>query len=156
MRFEDSVVHEWLQLARGDEIVVDDGDINREARENMWVFSPRDDQLGRIDTATAMRFVEEIIRSRRAALSDEALPGMSFYCWHDHQARQLRFSLVSSSHGGLPFACEIREVDLAGIVGSVVEDDWLNPDWGEEDDIGTEARSPDGLKVFVLKLNARA
>lgn len=156
MRFEDSVAHEWLQLAKSDEIVVDDGDLYREARENMWVFSPRDDQLGRIDTATVMRFVDEIIRSRRAALSDNALAEMNFYCWHDHQARQLRFSLVSSSHGGLPFACEVREVDLAGIVASVVQDDWLNPNWGEEDGTRAEAHPPDGLKVFVLKLNACA
>jgi hypothetical protein len=139
-------------LAESDEIVVDSQDVNREARENMWVFSPRDDQLGRIDADTVMRFLNEIIRSRRADPSDNAAPEMDFYCWHDHQARQLRFSLVSSSHGCLPFACAIKEVGLLGIVDSVVHD-WLNPSWGEEDDsAGTGL--PVDLPVFVLKLRA--
>jgi hypothetical protein len=156
MRFEDSIAHEWLQPASSGDIVVDDNDINQEARENLWVFSPRDDQLEKLDTDTVMRFVDEVIRSRHAVLSDGALPAMTFYCWHDHQARQLRFSLVSSSHGRLPFACEVKEVELRRVVGSVVQDDWLNPDWGRETDASPAARSPSGLQVFALKLNAGA
>jgi len=154
MRFEDSLAHEWLQLARGDGIVVDDADINWEARENMWVFSPREDQLERVDTDTTMRFVDEIIHLRRTALSDRRLPEMIFYCWHDHQARQLRFSLVSSSHGRLPFAREVQQVDLRSIVGSVVHNDWLNPGWGEQEHAGPATPSPDGLQVFAVKLTA--
>lgn len=154
MRFEDSLAHEWLQLARGDGIVVDDADINWEARENMWVFSPREDQLERVDTDTTMRFVDEIIHLRCTALSDRRLPEMIFYCWHDHQARQLRFSLVSSSHGRLPFAREVQQVDLRSIVGSVVHNDWLNPSWGEQEHAGPATRSPDGLQVFAVKLTA--
>lgn len=33
---------------------------------------------------------------------------MTFYCWHDEQASQLRFSLVSASHGRLPFHTDIE------------------------------------------------
>jgi hypothetical protein len=156
MRFEDSIAHEWLQLARSDEIVVDNSDINREAQGNLWVFSPPDDQLERLDTEAVMRFVDEVIRSRHAVLSDGRLPDMTFYCWHDHQARQLRFSLVSSSHGRLPFACEVKRVDLRSVVCAVVHDDWLNPNWGEEGDAAPSDCSLDGLQVFAFKLNAEA
>jgi hypothetical protein len=156
MRFEQSLAHEWLQLARDDVIVVDDADINREARENLWVFSPREDQLGRVDSDTMMRLVDEIIRHRRAALSDRGLPEMIFYCWHDPLARQLRFSLVSSLHGRLPFAREAKKVDLWTVVGAVVQDDWLNPSWGEQADASPATRSPDGLQVFAFELAADA
>jgi len=81
-----------------------------------------------------------------------ARQGMIFYCWHDRQARQLRFSLVSSAHGRLPFACEIEVTDMAGVVGSIVQDDWLNPNWGQDDGSDAKPRLPLALPVFVHEL----
>lgn len=50
---------------------------------------------------------------------------MTFYCWHDVQMRAIRFSLVSSSHGRLPFGCATRTVDdLLTVTRQVVERDW--------------------------------
>jgi hypothetical protein len=44
---------------------------------------------------------------------------MRFYCWHDTQAGQLRFSLVSACHAALPFECPIEPAaDLAVVIWS--------------------------------------
>ncbi|MEB1528641.1 hypothetical protein [Xanthomonas sp. WHRI 7945] len=156
MRFEASVAHAWLQLAERDAIVCDPLDIAREAQANLWAFSPREDQNVGIETESVTRFVEAVAASRHAALIDASAPAMTFYCWHDRQVRQLRFSLVSSSHGRLPFARAPRAVALRDVVASVVHDDWLNPAWGAQDDSGSGSAPPAEFQAFVLALNGRA
>ena len=44
---------------------------------------------------------------------------MQFYCWHDAQAGQLCFSLVSVGGAGLPFGCPIEPVS---VLRAVVQD----------------------------------
>ena len=42
---------------------------------------------------------------------------MRFYCWHDAQAGQLRFSLVSAGLEPLPFGCPVEsEAELGQVV----------------------------------------
>ena len=80
-------------------------------------------------------------------------PPMYFYCWHDAQVRQLRFSLVSAWHGRLPFACAIDETaTLAAVAERIVHGDWRNPTWGAAapDDAANTCAA--GLPVFVAHL----
>jgi hypothetical protein len=58
---------------------------------------------------------------------------MLMYCWHDEQAGQLRLSLVSASHGRLPFGCEVAPVeDLGAVVRSFLGSPYLGGiDWSE-------------------------
>ena len=78
---------------------------------------------------------------------------MLFYCWHEAQTRQLRFSLVSAAHGRLPFGCAIDPgAELASIAADIVNQDWLNAEWGQAgpDDI---CEGPAlSLAVFVAHL----
>jgi hypothetical protein len=47
---------------------------------------------------------------------------MLLYCWHDGQADQLRLSLVSMSHGQLPFSGSIERVaDLSLVVQAFLD-----------------------------------
>lgn len=97
-----------------DEIVIDAADINHEASSNLWCFSPCDDEFQGLSAAALVDFINQVMTARREKLSGNS--SMLFYCWHDAQTRQLRFSLVSSTHGRLPFGCAIDpSTELAAI-----------------------------------------
>ncbi|MCL2309076.1 MAG: hypothetical protein FWC42_02210 [Proteobacteria bacterium] len=121
---ESDILRRWLEEAGDDEILIDPEDINLEAAANTWSFSPPDDELNQITVAGVEHFINEIIEKRRARLNGQE---MTFYCWHDFQTRQLRFGLVSKSHGRIPFRCEVEQTtELSSVIEQVVNDDWLN------------------------------
>jgi len=155
MRFEGSAAHAWLQQAAGDAIVIDGEDMLHEARSNLWAFSPREDQHAGLDAESVAWFVATVADSRQAALRAQGLPAMTFYCWHDGQARQLRFSLVSSAHGRLPFAGPVRHAPLREIVERAVHADWLDPHWGAADPDDAMPAS-EALPVYARALHAGA
>ncbi|UQV43996.1 hypothetical protein KIV45_19135 [Janthinobacterium lividum] len=137
-------------MAKDDAVEIDPDNINHEAMTNMWSFSPTDEETPQIHAADIVEFIGHVIAARSSALKGE---DMLFYCWHDAQCRQLRFSLVSRSHGRLPFRRELRETqDLALIVDRVVNGDWRNAHFmqapSEEGDEQEQARFV--LPVFVV------
>jgi len=143
-------VNAWLEMAQDDEVLVDPDDINHEAMTNMWSFSPTDEETPCIEAADIVEFIGQVITARRSALVGEA---MLLYCWHDAQCRQLRFSLVSRSHGRLPFRCELRETqDLSLIADRVVNGDWRNEHYMQApSEPGDEQEAaPFVLPVFVV------
>lgn len=139
----------WLTMAKDDAVEIDPDDINHEARTNMWSFSPTDAETPLIHAADIVEFIGQVIAARRSALEGE---DMLFYCWHDAQCRQLRFSLVSRSHGRLPFRCALRETqDLSLIAERVVNGDWRNEDCmqARSEDGDAQEQVPFILPVFV-------
>ena len=145
-----TVLSNWLTMAKDDAVEIDPDDINHEARNNMWSFSPTDEETPQIHAADIVAFIGEVIAARRSALKGE---DMLFYCWHDAQCRQLRFSLVSRSHGRLPFRCELRETqDLALIAERVVNGDWRNEDFMQapSEDGDAQVPLPFVLPVFAV------
>lgn len=137
-------------MAKDDAVEIDPDDINHEAMTNMWSFSPTEEETPQIHAADIIAFVGELMAARSSAVKGEE---MLFYCWHDAQCRQLRFSLVSRSHGRLPFRCELRETqDLSLIADRVVNGDWRNEDFMQEaSEEGDEQESPPFiLPVFVV------
>ncbi|MBR7634477.1 hypothetical protein [Janthinobacterium lividum] len=144
-----TVVNNWFTMAKDDAVEIDPDNINHEAMTNMWSFSPTDEETPQIHAADIVAFIGELIAARSSALVGEE---MLFYCWHDAQCRQLRFSLVSRSHGRLPFRSEVRETqDLSLIADRVVNGDWRNEDFmqapSEEGD--EQEQAPFILPVFV-------
>ena len=147
-----TVVSSWFAMAKDDAVEIDPDDINHEARTNMRSFSPTDEETPQIEAADIVAFIGEVIAARGSAVKGE---DMLFYCWHDAQCRQLRFSLVSRSHGRLPFRCALQETqDLALIADRVVNGDWRNEDFmqapSEEGD--EQEAAPFVLTVFVAPL----
>ncbi|PLY45852.1 hypothetical protein CSZ94_04265 [Janthinobacterium sp. ROICE36] len=137
-------------MAKDDAVEIDPDDINHEATTNMWRFSPTDEETPQIHAAEIVEFIGQVIAARSSALVGE---DMLFYCWHDAQCRQLRYSLVSRSHGRLPFRCALRETqDLALIVDRVVNGDWRNAhDMQDATEQGDEQEpAPFVLPVFVV------
>ncbi|WP_258000761.1 hypothetical protein [Janthinobacterium sp. ROICE36] len=145
-----TVVNNWFAMAKDDAVEIDPDDINHEATTNMWRFSPTDEETPQIHAAEIVEFIGQVIAARSSALVGE---DMLFYCWHDAQCRQLRYSLVSRSHGRLPFRCALRETqDLALIVDRVVNGDWRNAhDMQDATEQGDEQEpAPFVLPVFVV------
>jgi len=145
-----TVLSNWLTMAKDDAVEIDPDDINHEARTNMWSFSPTDEEMPQIHAADIVAFIGEVIAARRNALKGE---DMLFYCWHDAQCRQLRFSLVSRSHGRLPFRCTLRETqDLALIAERVVNGDWRNENYMQapSEDGDAQEPAPFVLPVFAV------
>jgi hypothetical protein len=131
-----TVFANWLEMARDDAITVDPEDIRAEAIDNMWCFSPRDDEMDAISEQSLVTLLEHLIDARRQWLLRHRLRPMTFYCWHDPAARQLRFSLVSSSHAQLPFVCKLdTSHSLQSIARQVVVADWLNDKYFSSDDL---------------------
>ncbi len=109
---------EWLADVRADEVVIDPFDINVEARGNLWTFGP----LTGADLSAWRGFADGVVAAREGRLrsAGERVGAMKFYCWHDQQAGQLRVSLVSSSHGRLPFGAETVEAKLESVIQSLL------------------------------------
>ncbi|WP_409026333.1 hypothetical protein OX462_14220 [Janthinobacterium sp. SUN098] len=147
-----TVLSHWLTMAKDDAVEIDPDDINHEARTNMWSFSPTDEETPQIHAADIVAFIGEVIAARSSALAGE---DMLFYCWHDAQCRQLRFSLVSRSHGRLPFRCALRETqDLSLIAERVVNGDWRNEHYMQAPSKDGDAQEPEPfiLPVFVARV----
>ncbi|MEX1094860.1 MAG: hypothetical protein WED34_02365 [Planctomycetales bacterium] len=113
----------WLAELAAEAVVVQPDDVTAEARGNLWSFSLSPRQASVVFPADVETFAESVAEARRAWLSAHAAGPMILYWWHDEQSAQLQFSLVSASHGWLPFGCEIvpaasfREV-ASGWLGS--------------------------------------
>ena len=145
-----TVVSSWFTMAKDDAVEIDPDDINYEARTNMWSFSPTDEETQQIEAADIVEFIYQVIAARRSALKGE---DMLFYCWHDAQCRQLRYSLVSRSHGRLPFRCALQETqDLSLIAERVVNGDWRNEHYIQAPSEEGDAQEPEPfiLPVFVV------
>lgn len=141
------ILQRWYEMASHDTVVVDSEDINHEAQANMWGFSPSEGELSQITVEGVEEFIREIIRQRKASLNGQE---MLFYCWHDFQIRQLRFSLVSRSHGRLPFGCEIQRInDISDIVEQAVAGDWLKKENIDDADDHLACDKPFLLPIFA-------
>lgn len=103
---------EWLPEVAADPVLLSPGDLNSEAQANLWTFALTPEEAAVIPQSEVEKFLLEIINSRGKHLLNRKVQPKSvvFYCWHDEQASQLRFSLVSKSHGRLPFGCRVKEV----------------------------------------------
>lgn len=61
-------VYAWLEMAQDDDVLIDPDDINHEAINNMWSFSPTEDETPQIHAADIVEFVGELIAARSSAL----------------------------------------------------------------------------------------
>jgi len=99
-----------------DAVVVRPDDIAAEARGNLWSFALSPEQAGAVSAAHVEAFAAGVAEGRRTWLAAHDAGPMVLYWWHDAQAGQLRFSMVSAAHGRLPFGCEVLAAGLAEVV----------------------------------------
>ena len=113
----------WLAEVEAAAVVVQPDDIIAEAHGNLWTFGLDDDQRAAITSDEVEAFIRAVFIARGRWLTVRQAGPMRFYCWHDAQAGQLRFSLVSAAHDFLSFECPIELVkDLNVVIQSFLED----------------------------------
>lgn len=112
---------EWLAEVAADTVVVHPDNITAEARGNLWSFTLAPEQAAAVSVADVETFAAGVAESRRSWLAARGFGTMVLYWWHDVQAGQLRFSLVSATHSRLPFECEVVPAESLSAVASA----WL-------------------------------
>ncbi|MGL6076256.1 MAG: hypothetical protein ACRC8S_19040 [Fimbriiglobus sp.] len=109
--------HGWLAEVAADLVVVRPDDIIAEALGNLWTFNLTAEERAVVTVADVEEFIWAIAAARGRWLTGLRSRPMRLYCWHDAQAGQLRFSLVSDNSGLLPFACAFEPVsELRAVV----------------------------------------
>lgn len=110
----------WLPDVVGDDVVVDPENVCTEARKNQWSFSITSEEGTALSTSEIETFISTVVRARCDALLRRQVPRgtMTFYCWFDEMASQLRFSIVSAKRGALPFGCDLVDAPLLGIASA--------------------------------------
>jgi hypothetical protein len=101
-------------------------DVMAEARENLFFLAPAKAELTLLTAPAVEEWLQAVLASKRRQLRMQrgSHYPMQFYCWHDAQAMQLRFSLVSAA-AALPFGCAIRLAELSVIVQEFLAQEYL-------------------------------
>jgi hypothetical protein len=143
----------WLAEVTADAVVVDPDDINAEANANLWRFSISAEMAAAMTVADVEAFATAVADARSAWLRANGAGPMVLYWWHDAMAGQLRFSLVSATHGRLPFGCVV----IPAVSLRVIADEWLTSPYLEgiprselsEPPAGEEDQEPPPLNLPV-------
>jgi hypothetical protein len=110
----------WLPDVVADEVVVAPADVCTEAQKNQWGFSVTSEEATALSTSDIETFISAVVRARCDALLQRDVPRgtMTFYCWFDEMAAQLRFSIVSAKRDALPFGCDLVDASLPSIASA--------------------------------------
>ena len=110
-----TILKQWLPDILKDPPKVDPNDIETETRHNTWGFSLDSSHASVLKISDFIEFIHIIKNHRKIQISTP----MTFYCWFDEQACQLRIGLVSVDKNNLPFGCKVEhEQDLSKIIES--------------------------------------
>lgn len=115
----------WLEEVGAARVVCAPDDILEEANGNLWHLEAPPEPGPLPEVAQVEALVRSVVEARRRQLRETGGGPMRIYWWHDDLAGQLRFSLVSSSHRRLPFACKIEPAPALGEILS----GWLASPW---------------------------
>ncbi len=115
MKFE-ITLKQWL-LELDDEIdIVHSDEINREAQENMMSFGVPDGSMDTLSPEAVRNFISGC--SSAFAKNNSDIP-MSFYCWYEELALQIRVGCVSKHHGKLPFRCAVEICSIEELASNI-------------------------------------
>jgi hypothetical protein len=133
-----------------------------EIHENMWAISFTKRFATKVTKQELLNCVNNLIRARQEQVSALGYPA-TFYIWHDGQAGQLCFNILSEHRTSLPFG---SLVELQNSIDSILEE-FLNActgfiPWGELEILDPNKHYDDEddeifhtIKVFKVFLNDR-
>lgn len=94
-------------------------DLDNEIQNNLWLISLNEEERTQLDDGDIVKFIEIAIGNRQSQLDNSTVEhGLYFYIWHDKQASQLRFCLISDLHDSLPFEATVITTPLIDIIQS--------------------------------------
>ncbi len=126
-------------------------DLDNEIQNNLWLISLDENERKQLGDGDIVEFIETIIGNRQSQLDNSAVEhGLYFYIWHDKQASQLRFCLISDLHDLLPFEATVITTPLIDIIQSFLHSTYTFT-WGnlDVDDIKQEDISALNNNSFV-------
>ncbi len=102
------------------------GNVLEEANENLFYLGLAESGLSLLTAPAVKEWLKKVLAGKRQQLQQQrgSQYPMQFYCWHDAQAMQLRFSLVSAA-AKLPFSCPLRLVGLSVVVQEFLTQKYL-------------------------------
>ncbi len=107
-----SAFKDWLLEIANTALTVDTSETGllREAQSNQWGFFFTQEQIEDLSLKDVIGFLNAVTEIYQSHLSERFNQKLQFifYCWFDEQASELRFSVVSASHGSLPFGSPIQ------------------------------------------------
>jgi hypothetical protein len=129
-------------------------DLQAEIRENLCLISMSSEERATISLEALVDFYEKLIANRAEQITNFGKHGMIFYTWHDAQASQLRFCLISDFHSKLPFGADIVPASLEEILEEFLASPDHIPfsDLSFDDSASTEPNEEFKLKVFQKHL----
>jgi hypothetical protein len=92
--------------------------VKEEIYENMWVISLDENLTPSINKETVKNFIDTLIQQRQEQVTALNYPA-TLYLWHDEQAAQLRFNILSGHRFKLPFGCK---VELQDTIDSILDE----------------------------------
>jgi hypothetical protein len=148
---------EWLAEVVADPVVVQPDDIEFEARGNLWTFSLSPEQTVAVSVADVEEFAVGVVDGRKASLSARRAAPMVMYWWHDAQAAQLRFSMVSVAHGRLPFGCAVvTAASLSAVASSWLMSPTVNGiSWGQLRQLTSDEVEPETPQMVLTVWSER-
>ena len=148
----------WYAEIISQEVVVSPNDIGAEASGNLRALSLTPQEAASLAAQDVNSTVNVAIAALAEQLAARDTGPMLFYCWHDDQAAQLCFSLVSAAHHCLPFRCEVNRVaDVETIVAAFLASHYHGGiPWAELSETGPmEVDTPrTALPVWVVPVSA--
>jgi hypothetical protein len=101
-------------------------EVLEEAQENMFYLGLAEAELPLYTAPVIEAGLATVLAGKREQLLAQrgSSYAMQFYCWHDAQASQLRYSLVSAA-AALPFGCPLRLVELSVVVQEFLTQEYL-------------------------------
>jgi hypothetical protein len=90
----------------------------KEIYENMWAISFTERFATKVTKQELLTFIDSLLRARGKQASALGYPA-TFYMWHDAQAAQLRFNILSGHRTRLPFG---SVVELQNSIDSILEE----------------------------------
>src|SRR3712207_5231230 len=95
----------WLPEIAGAALTTSDEDLHAEANSNLWQIALGPSDAAAVSPRDILSFIDHVVARWERQIVDRFGHDrrMLFYAWFDEPADQLRFSLVSAAHKGLPF-----------------------------------------------------
>ena len=136
-------------------------ELKKEMDRNYWWINGSMEQITSLNFQEWQQYLSTIISNRQEQLDNSSVDtDLLFYCYHDHQAGQLRFNVISASHTELPFGCKYKEDTLDNILKAFLSDEFfgvipkemLIPISDDEAEMLEKEDNEFVAKVFIKKL----
>ena len=98
-------------------------EFQKEFDRNCWHINGSKEEVQSLNLDEWKSYLRHLIHDRQEQLNKSSVKtDLVIYFWHDEQAGQLRFNVITANHSKLPFACKYVEVPIEDVVVPFIND----------------------------------